>query len=367
MTRRKVFFVVSWMGRGGTERHVLDLVWSSHPDHADCTVVCLSDQAGELADEVVATGARLVVLGIRREHFARGMVTLARILRRERPDAVYALGFHQYCVALPIARVLLPSAARLAGRQHLPEFDISPLPGSRRLRFVADAVSDLVIGNSQAVRDAWLSENPRLEGRLLVVPNGLRLIDSRPEERSVDGRLRITYTARLVDWKGHRVLVDALKKLEDRDDWRADFVGGGPEHDALERQVADLGLAGRITLRGSLPPEQVHAVVSASDLFALPSFGEGMPNAMMEAMAYGVPCVATNVAGVRELLGTGAGLIVPPRDADAMAGAIARMLDDPGLRRSAGAEGERLIHERHTVDGMRDATLAAVERAIGSQ
>jgi glycosyltransferase involved in cell wall biosynthesis len=360
----KLLVVVSYLGRGGTERQMLEFVQSAHPHHADCTVVCLSDQEGELADDMRATGARVEVLGIRKPHVVRGVRKLVRILREERPDAVYALLFHQYVVALPVARAVLPSAARVAGRRHVPEFDNSEIPGARRLRKIADSVSDLVIGNSEGVRDAWIEENPKLQGKFVVVPNGLRVIDAEPEDPLPGGRLRIVCTARLVDWKGHRVLVDALGRLRDRDDWQAELIGGGPEHDAIERQVAELGLAGRVVLHGSLSAELVHAIVAGSDLSVLPSFGEGMPNAVMEAMAHGVPVVATEVAGVPQLLGSGAGIIVPTGDPAAMAKAIETLLDDVDLRDTAGAEGCRVIRERHSIEAMRDATLEAIGGAI---
>lgn len=363
----RLFIVVSYLGRGGTERNVLDFTRAAHPGQADCTVICLSDLEGELADDVRATGARVELLGIRRPHLLRGIARLARLLREERPDAVWAIGFQQYCVALPIARAVLPSAARIGGRHHVPDFDISPIPGGRRLRLLADRVSDLVIGNSEAVRDAWLRENPRLRGRFVVVPNGLQLIDAEPDPPPRDGHLRIVCTARLVEWKGHRVLIEALGHLAARDDWQAELIGDGPERSAIEQQLAESGLSDRVMLHGSVPPERVHAIVSGSDLAVLPSFGEGMPNAVMEAMAHGVAAVATDVAGVRELLGTGAGIIVPPHDADALADGLARMLDDEQLRAVAGNEGRRVIRERHSIEAMRDATLTAVGHAIDSR
>ena len=363
----KLFIVVSYLGRGGTERNVLDFCRSAHPDHADCTVVCLSDDVGELAAQVRATGARIFLLGIRRPRYLRGIVRFARLLRAERPDAVYAIGFHQYCITLPIARAVLPSAARIAGRHHVPEFDTSPVPAARNMRFMADRVSDLVIGNSEAVRDAWLEENPQLRDRLVVVPNGLQMVDAQPIAPAGGGRKRIVCTARLVDWKGHRVLIEALAKLAGRDDWQADLIGDGPERVAIERQLEETGLTDRVKLHGSVDPRRVHDIVAGSDLSVLASFGEGMPNAVMEAMSHGVPAVATDVAGVRELLGTGAGLIVPRGDATAVAGALERMLDDEDLRRTAGAEGLRVITERHSIPAMRDAKLAAIGRAIASR
>lgn len=359
----KLFIAIGSLGYGGTERQMVEFVRAAHPDHARCTVVCLADE-GPLADQVRAAGARVEALGMRRPHWHRGIAKLVRLLRDERPDAVYALLFHQYCYSLPVARAVLPSAVRVAGRRSMSQYDIAGIPGARRLRFAADRVTDVVIANSAAVRADWERENPRLRGRIAVVPNGIRVPDVEPAPRPDGGRLRIVCVANLIAYKGHAVLVDALGRLRGRDDWVAELVGEGPERAAVEAQLREAGIADRVVLHGKLPAEQVHPLVRSSDIAVLPSLTEGLPNAVMEAMAHGVAVVASDVGGVGELLGTGAGTVVPPRDPAALAGGLAAFLDDPGGRAAAGAEGRRRVAERYSVTAMRDATLEVISAAL---
>jgi glycosyltransferase involved in cell wall biosynthesis len=363
VSQPKLFIVVAYLGHGGTERQVVEFVRAAHPEHADVTVICLAEE-GANAGDVRAMGARVEVLGIRRPRYHKGAAKFVRLLRQERPDAVYALLFHQYCVALPSARVVLPEAARIAGRRSMPEYDISPLPGARKLRKLADACTDVVIANSPTVREGWLRENPKLAGRVEVVGNGIRVPQVDPAPPEADGRLRIVCVANLIDYKGHRVLVDALARLRDRDDWRAHLVGEGPERAAIEDQLRATGIEGRVTMHGAQPSERVHALLKSSEIAVLPSFTEGLPNAVMEAMAQGVPVVASDVGGVRDLLGGGAGIVVPPREPEPLADGLRTFLDDATRRAAAGAEGLNEIRARYSIEAMRDGTLGVIRRAI---
>ena len=357
----KLFIVVGLLRRGGTERQMVELVRAAHPEHADITVICLVEE-GELADQVRATGARVEVLGIRFPRYGQAIAKLVRMLREEKPDAIYALLYHPYVYTLPIARFARPQTLRVAGRRSMPEWDIAQIRGAARFRKLADRVTDVVIANSDAVRDAWLGENPRLAGRIEVVPNGIRTLDVEPIPPG--DKTRIACVGSFIHFKGQHVLVEALGRLAGREDWVAELVGDGVERPALEGRIAELGLAGRVTLHGSLPPEETHAIVKGSDLSVLPSLTEGLPNAVMEAMAYGVPVVGTDVGGVRSLLRDDAGIVVTPDDSEALAAGIEAMLDDPARRERAGAVGRQRISERYSVEAMRDATLEVIEAAI---
>src|SRR3954469_6725425 len=323
----KLFIVVGLLRRGGTERQVVELVRAGHPAHADCTVLCLVEE-GELAPQVRAAGARIEVLGMRFPRYLQAVWKLVRLLRSQRPDAIYALLYHPYVYTLPIARLARPRTLRVAGRRSMPEWDIAQIRGAARFRKLADRVTDVVIANSDAVRDAWLRENPHLAGRIEVVANGIRALDVDPAPRPADGRLRIVCVGSFIHFKGQAVLVEALGLLAERDDWVADLVGDGEERPAIERRIAELGLGDRVTLHGSLPPERVHALVRGSDVSVLPSLTEGLPNAVMEARAQGVAVVATDVGGVRSLLEGGAGIVVPPADPRRLAEGIATLLGD---------------------------------------
>jgi glycosyltransferase involved in cell wall biosynthesis len=158
--------------------------------------------------------------------------------------------------------------------------------------------------------------------------------------------------ARFVRVKGHEYLLESAADLMRRgvafDLWLA---GDGPGEAAIARRVCDLGLESRVRMLGLLPharllrlyqERQVDCVVLASlDLGA--NVHEGISVALVEAMAHGVPAIGTRTGGIPELLGGGAGLLVPPADAGALADALERVLGSPGLRRELSREGRRRV------------------------
>jgi glycosyltransferase involved in cell wall biosynthesis len=111
------------------------------------------------------------------------------------------------------------------------------------------------------------------------------------------------------------------------------IVGAGPEERGLCAAIREAGLEARIALTGALNQDAVRRLYGEADAFVLPSFAEGIPVVLMEAMASGVPCVTTRITGIPELIqNDDEGLLVAPSDADALAAAIARLMDDPALR-----------------------------------
>jgi glycosyltransferase involved in cell wall biosynthesis len=149
----------------------------------------------------------------------------------------------------------------------------------------------------------------------------------------------VTYLGRLSSEKGPRFLVEAWGLVADRHpQWRLCIVGSGPEEQAIRRQITALPAGvDRVDL---VPPvTDAEAELRRSGVFALPSLTEGLPLALAEAMALGLPCVATDCsAGVRLLTADGtAGRVVPRADAVALAGALDELMSDAGLRARLGA------------------------------
>jgi colanic acid/amylovoran biosynthesis glycosyltransferase len=148
------------------------------------------------------------------------------------------------------------------------------------------------------------------------------------------GRPMILYVARLVSGKGHAVLFQALARLRELGhDADLVLVGGGPMEASLRQLATRLGLEGRVTFAASIGHEEVRRHYADASVFCLPSFAEGVPVVLMEAMASERPVVATAVGGVRELVRDGdTGLLVSPGRADELANAIALLLERPQLR-----------------------------------
>jgi colanic acid/amylovoran biosynthesis glycosyltransferase len=162
------------------------------------------------------------------------------------------------------------------------------------------------------------------------------------------GRLELLSVGRLVADKGQGVLLDALAALRrDGHDVRATFAGDGPDRAGLERRAQRLGLADAVAFEGSVGQDRVRDLYGAADVFCLPSFAEGVPVVLMEAMATGLPVVTTRIMGIPELVEHGvSGELVPPGRPDALAGAIARLATDADRRAACGHAGrEKVVAE----------------------
>jgi glycosyltransferase involved in cell wall biosynthesis len=185
--------------------------------------------------------------------------------------------------------------------------------------------------------------------RVAVVPEGIDLGSwQRTGERAGDGERPpvVLSVARQYRRKDTRSLLEAFARLrESHPEARLRIVGGGPDLPRIRARARELGLGDRVTFLGEVPDDgAVRREYLAADLFCLPSLQEGFGIAFLEAMAAGLPVVATRAAAVPEVVPDGeVGLLVPPRDPDALAAALARLLDDEPLRRRLGEAGRRRV------------------------
>jgi colanic acid/amylovoran biosynthesis glycosyltransferase len=185
-----------------------------------------------------------------------------------------------------------------------------------------------------------------------VVPCGVdpRLFRRR-RPRAPGGALRVACVAGLRDYKGHRWLLEACAVLAARGvPFECVLVGDGPERAAVEARISFLGLSGRVRLLGNQPQDRIREVLDASDVMVLPSIVtadgmmDGIPVALMEAMAMGVPVVSTRVSGIPELVEDGrTGLLAPEKDATALADALERLFREPDLARRLAAQGREHV------------------------
>jgi glycosyltransferase involved in cell wall biosynthesis len=177
--------------------------------------------------------------------------------------------------------------------------------------------------------------------------------------RPWDGELRVLTVTRLDAEKNPLLLADVLGKLRAGDErWRLTVAGVGPLRRELEQRAAELGVAGALELAGYVPAgPELWRLYRESTAFLHVSLTEGVPQVLLEAQAAGLPIVATDVGGVRDALGGGgAGLLVPPRDAEAAAGALRRLEREPELRRRLVASAlERASQE--TLDAQLDRVV----------
>ena len=184
-----------------------------------------------------------------------------------------------------------------------------------------------------------------------------------------EATLRVLTIGTLHEVKGHKHLIDACERaIGSGVDLRCELVGEGPDRSDLEERVRVAGLAGSVRFLGALPAPQVRAALLRSDVLVAPSVPardgrrEGIPVVLMEAMACGLPVVASRLSGIPELVDDGVeGILVAPGDVEGIAAALKRLAGDPGLRHRMGSAGRARVEREHDVDANAGRLLQLIE------
>lgn len=376
--RLKVLFVIGTLDVGGTEVQLVKLARGLDPQRFEVVVYCLSG-LGPLAEELVAHGIRVETVGFR--GFRGGVaslrdvpqvfVTLARFwrwMRSEAPDIVHCMLFQAYVIGGVVAR-LARVPVLIAGRRSLSNFKTGR-PHYWLAERVVNMFTDLLIANSEAVRQDVLKRERQPPQKVIVIPNGLEIeryrhlftAGLRDELGIASSTLVVVVVANFIHYKGHVYFLEAWANvLRGRPDSVALLVGEGPRRKAMEELAKRLGISGAVRFLGTR--HDVPAVLAVSDVLVHPSLEEGFSNAIIEAMAAGKPVVATRVGGNPEAVDDGVtGLLVPPREPAALAAAVGRLLDDPDERRILGARAQGRAAERFALHRIVDEYQRLYER-----
>ena len=332
-------------GRGGAE-HSLGHLLAHLPDDVEVHVV------GPHPDLVHWLAARRAEA---RPHVSRGLVATSRLLHRLRPDVVHVNRHSPWACAAETAAALTLPGARVTVVDQLPLRTVA-LPELLRTRALTARVDAAVaVGEASARRVEDFYALGR--GSVRSIPNGVPDPGLRVRHPH-DGPLRVLAVGRLDRVKGHDVLLDALVGVPGV---VLTVLGEGGCRRALEKQVADLGLADRVLLPGW--SEDVAAELAVHDALVLPSRTEGWPLTIVEAMLAGLPVVATPVGSVGEAVADGeTGLLVQPDDPAALAAALGRLRDDAALRERLGRRGREVAAGSMTADRMAAQWLALWEQ-----
>jgi colanic acid/amylovoran biosynthesis glycosyltransferase len=195
--------------------------------------------------------------------------------------------------------------------------------------------------------------DPALWGKLHVVRLGVDLNRFAPNP-AMDRRdtTEIICIGRLVPAKGHLILLHAFSELLRRGyDVRLRLIGDGQERGRIESFISRENLGGSVILDGALNHEATRQKLGQADIFVLASFAEGVPVALMEAMAMGIPCISTFVAGIPELIRDGLdGLLVPPSSEQSLRAALERLISDANLRHTLARAGRRRVEELYDLE-----------------
>lgn len=248
--------------------------------------------------------------------------------------------------------------ARLARRPYLlhvhgsefAEFYEECSPWARRIVRGVLARAALVLALSEAWRTTLQQISPR--ARLDVLMNAVPLPPLNEARRGENGRARVLFLGEVARHKGVLELARSFVPVAQQfPQLKLVFAGTGRAMEELRQLTRELELDGSVEFTGWLEAERKRAEYAGAALFVLPSYVEGMPMALLEAMSWGLPTIATPVGGVPEIITDEVnGLLVAPGDTEALAAAIARLLSDPQLRQRLGAAARETIATRFSLD-----------------
>jgi glycosyltransferase involved in cell wall biosynthesis len=223
------------------------------------------------------------------------------------------------------------------------------LPGQRQMLPLTLKADRLVALSAESMQELRAAGVPA--ARIVRIPNGVVIPPATLRAR-MPGELALVFAGRLVPSKGVAVLLNALAQARQARPalrWRLSILGGGPLRAELKALALQLGLDEIVTFMGAV--DDVPAHLAQADVFVLPSQAEGLSNALLEAMARGLACVASDVGGNREAIQPGAsGLLAAPNDAAALAAALVQLADDPGLRERLGRQARQQVEAEFGLD-----------------
>ncbi|MFB6178303.1 MAG: glycosyltransferase family 4 protein [Halorientalis sp.] len=342
--RPKVFHFITRLLKGGAEAKTIATVFGL--DDYAFTVghgrAFDREQITRLEGNGVATECFPLVRHYNPATALPAVASLARYLRREQFDIVHTHSTE--------AGIIGRFAAVAAGIPHVVHTvhgvpfteDRNPLLN----RFVlgcerkAATYTDRIVTNADVIAEAYLDRGIGTRDQYTTIYSGVELEAFRAATPATDlpgQRPRVVMIGRLAEGKGFEIMLEAAEQICD-DDATVLLVGEGPLFDDLDAEITARGLEADVFMTGYR--DDVPNVLAASDVLALPSFREGTPRVITEAMASGLPVVATDIAGVPEQVEDGEnGYLIPTGDADALAERLSTLLADRQLREKMGDRG----------------------------
>lgn len=370
--RVRLLYVAANFVTGGAERHLVEMWRRLDRGRFDVRIAVLKRE-GAFTPLVEAVGLPVHDLRVGRRIYdpsgVAGLWRLVSLVRAFRPDVIHGYLFGPNLFAALAGRLCRVPVVCVAKRN----VDAFESPRQVAVQRLAHRLATHVTAVSREVAASSVALGVPA-GRVTVIENGVDVarFDGTTRREPLPGLEGVPPGVPLVGSVGclaprkdYGTLLEALARLAGTHEFRCVIAGDGPERAALEARAAGLGVAGRVTFLGERP--DVDRLLPAFDVFVLSSREEGIPNALLEAMAAARPCVATRVGGNAEVLEHGrTGWLVPARDPAALAAALGEALADPGGAARRGAAARRAMIEERSIDAMVRRHEAFYLRALGA-
>lgn len=340
---RKILLLITDLQIGGTPTVVRELAVRLHrPPGVVVEVACLAGW-GPVADQLARRGIKVTPLDASGIFDGAGVLRrLKRLIRRRGYDTVFSFLMHANALAAA-------AALRLPDLRYFQSIQTT----QRRPRWhwlvqsVAQRKAERVVVPSPSVAETARKWAKLPFGKLVVIPNAVEMSDfsDMPMPAEPHRPVRVGFIGRLDPIKRIPDLLEAVRLLGD--DSRLEIFGEGSERSKLEGIVERDGLQSRVKFHGAI--DRPRTALAQIDLLVLPSAAEGFGLVLIEAMAAGVPVVATNVQGIRDVVQDGqSGLLTPVASPRQLAGNILRLIEDSNLRRGLVAAGRADVAARFT-------------------
>jgi glycosyltransferase involved in cell wall biosynthesis len=348
----RIVQIVESLDMGGLERLTINLAIEQKHRGDTPQIYCVC-QRGILADDAEAAGIPVKYFNKPPGLNAAALLKIARALIADHPDVVHThnANIHHYgAVAAALARVPV-----VVNTRHTPISPKALMYRERHFRF-ARRFTDAIAFVSNESRNSIVAGLRLEKKRTAVIPTAIpfECFLSKPAcPLSALPRLRFGSLGRMDPQKGHPILIDAFALVLERiPHAELRIVGGGHLYRSLCDRVSSTGLSERVKIEG--PTKDPAAFLQELDVFVLSSCWEGLPLVLLEAMAAGLPVVATRVGGIPDFLPEDVGWLCPSEDSRALANAMISAAQSSQLLTRA-ARGKALVLQKHGIDKMRDA------------
>lgn len=348
----KILHVINGSLIGGAERLLLSLLAKHDRSVVDLSVCNTFFEEGPFVDKVREAGCRIVPLpAASMRAVPRMTMRLARHIRNERYDVINTHLLHSSIVGQAAARIAR-TGVRMVTRHYTEEGYTNRGRMIRKADAWAARKAHHVVAVSESVREHLVANGVQRD-RITIIHNGIDLdeIDRGASGAPPGGgNIHLGAVGSLTARKGHAILLRAFSKLPPGLGARLTIVGEGPEREVLQSLIADLGIGERARLAGYR--SDIWSFLREVDVYVQPSLQESFGIAVLEALAARKPVIAARTGGIPEIINDDqSGLLVPPGDADALAAALVRVIEQPELRARLAAGGRRRVETAFSIEG----------------